>query len=282
MKIAVSMPHRGCVPYLRRAVDSILNQTHRDLVLIVAHDGGDAPWDVLRDCTDPRLVRWDAGCERGPYFLHEAVRRACETSCPYLLIQDADDWSEPHRVERLLAVVTQPGVVTATSALWEHTDDRGPGSIAAWSPPQPQLNAKLTHRHWHVGLHAMPALAVIGGYYLGERLGTDTLLMSLLMMIGEVVRVEDPLYHRRIRAGSLTTSYETGMGSPERHRVRRKLDGYYTRIWPQYEAYARRKISRGALLEAIQATLRPGVSALQRSELDTATAQLTSLIHARP
>lgn len=88
---------------LRAAIDSILAQTVRDLELIVVDDGStDATAVVARSTGDPR-VRYlgleHMGIARS---LNEGMRAA---RAPVIAIQDADDWSEPARLERQLALL---------------------------------------------------------------------------------------------------------------------------------------------------------------------------------
>src|ERR1039457_1012362 len=80
--ITVSLPYFSDRPFLRRAVESVLGQTHGDLTLIVVNDGDlPEPWDLLADINDPRLVRFDLGAHRGRFFA-DAVALA-PVSLPY-------------------------------------------------------------------------------------------------------------------------------------------------------------------------------------------------------
>lgn len=79
--ITVSMPFYGTHKYVRQAVDSVLAQTYKNLKLVVVNDGDpEPPWKLLEDIDDPRLVRFDSGINRGPYFCHEIVRRCSDSS----------------------------------------------------------------------------------------------------------------------------------------------------------------------------------------------------------
>src|SRR5262245_44534268 len=87
---------------LTRAVDSILSQTVSDLELIVVDDGStDGTPDLVRSIEDPRL-RYLPLPHRGiAPSLNAGVR---EARGPVVAIQDADDHSRPHRLERQLEV----------------------------------------------------------------------------------------------------------------------------------------------------------------------------------
>src|SRR5207245_3871142 len=101
-QVVACIPYFRCEEYVKQAVCSLLAQTHKDIVVVVINDGDleTPPWPELSDITDPRLVRFDLAVNYGPYFALEICLRA--TKSPYFLIQDADDWSDLYRVEKLL------------------------------------------------------------------------------------------------------------------------------------------------------------------------------------
>ena len=56
-EISVIIPFRNATNTLRRAIDSILNQTFRNFELILINDGSDDhPIDILSDYDDPRSI----------------------------------------------------------------------------------------------------------------------------------------------------------------------------------------------------------------------------------
>lgn len=99
--ITVSIPYFKARGYIRRAVNSILAQPHRRLRVVVVNDGDRVgPWRELADIADPRLVRFDHPENRNRYFADAVVLAA--TPDDWFATQDADDWSEPDRLERLI------------------------------------------------------------------------------------------------------------------------------------------------------------------------------------
>jgi hypothetical protein len=75
-------------------------------------------------------------------------------------------------------------------------------------------------------------LRAVGGWYAGTRIGYDTSILNFILMAhGRLVTVPEPLYHRNIRAGSLSTSRETGWNTPERRRVVRELGELHRRAY---------------------------------------------------
>ncbi len=285
--VTVSLPYYNCRRYLLRAVHSILAQTHSNLTLVVVNDGDpNPPWDLLAHIDDPRLVRYDLGVNRGRYFVDAVILAA--TPDPYLLIQDADDWSEPERVAALLDAVRgqggqhferrQPPVVGAVSAcrLWREGSRQG--QLLAYPGLRRPLSERFEFRSDHHGLFRSDALSMIGGNYGGYRIGYDTLLINLLSMLGEVAYVERPLYHRQVRAGSLTTSQATGMRSPQRRQVRNELAGLYTAALRVYRSGQDSGGNGGELAAALRALCQARVSDRERAEIERHAARLRPLI----
>jgi len=204
--VTVAMPWHGAPELLERAVRSVLAQTHRDLVLVVVGDGARPPIAFSHD----RLVTYTLPENRGPYFAQEVVLEA--TRHEWYAPHAADDWSEPEHLERLLAhghSAAVPGVVR-----WEE----GGGSF-------------VHEGRYEVGVFRPSRLREIGGFNVGERIGQDTLMLKLLDLTGGMVvdMALPPTYHRVRRPGALTTSPETGFGSPARNEMRARNRAIYAR-----------------------------------------------------
>jgi Glycosyl transferase family 2/Methyltransferase domain len=234
--VTAAIPYREARPYLAQAVESLLAQTHLELTVIVVNDDDPvSPWPLLDHLDDRRLVRFDLDRNRGRYFADQVVLEA--TADTFYLVQDADDWSEPARVERLLAELRRHHACGALSARHLVTG-RGDGGRTEMSP---RLGAPLTpvmeHRGTQQGLFRTDALHSVGGFHPGFRIGYDTLLINLLEMIGRVVAVDLPLYHARIRPGSLTTAPATRWGSASRADAVRRLETLYGRAYRNYQQY---------------------------------------------
>jgi glycosyltransferase involved in cell wall biosynthesis len=111
-----------------RAIASILAQTEARLELIVIDDGSrDGSADAARAAigADPRgrvlKLERNAGIARS---LNEGLRAA---AAPLVAIQDADDYSDPRRLERQLAVLAEdPGVAVVGVRMREVGPDERP------------------------------------------------------------------------------------------------------------------------------------------------------------
>lgn len=102
-EISVVLPVFNGARSIARAVHSILNQTFREIELIVVDDGSsDDTLHVLRRIDDPRL--------RLIQCPHRSVAAAANTAtklagAPWIARMDADDFAHPERLEKQLALL---------------------------------------------------------------------------------------------------------------------------------------------------------------------------------
>ncbi len=302
MAVTASVPYFNARGYIRRAVESLLAQTHRNITVVVVCDGDPSPpWPELAHIRDPCLVRYCLGANYGPYFAHQVVLGASTT--PYFLVQDADDWSVPHRVATLLDALIADGSDLAFSA-WQQYQSNGNGilhpdsirwrrrqpSDPAYAPPgqrelflfDPVLGDRFVNRAAHHGLFRREALERIGGYYSGFRMNYDTLLTNFLLMTGRVSFVEEPLYQYVIRPDSLSHSAATGVRSPIRIMTKQQLAAMYSEAFNDYRTWMRRELSSIELNHRIRGLAARCVTPELRFALEAETARLASVLRAQP
>ncbi|MGA3361538.1 MAG: glycosyltransferase [Solirubrobacteraceae bacterium] len=111
---------------LQRAIDSLLAQSVDDLELIVIDDGSsDASPEIARAAAahDPRVRAIALGENIG---ISRSLNQALDLAHgPFVAIQDADDYSEPTRLQRQLSTLeADPGIAVVGCRMRE-VDDRG-------------------------------------------------------------------------------------------------------------------------------------------------------------
>ena len=274
--VTVSIPYFGCKAFIVQAVQSVLAQTHDDLTVVVVNDGDpDPPWKLLDHIEDPRLVRFDLSENRGRYFA-DAVVLAAATS-PYFAPHDADDWSEPDRLRILLQSLREAHAIGAVGAYLMHYD-RARSRPECRSRVREPLADRLQDRALHLGLFEVNALRAVGGYYAGFRVGFDTLLLNLLQMTGPIAFVDEPLYHHRVRAGSLTSAPQTGMRSAYRRSVTKQLADLYTEARREHRAYLNGELDVEELRWRLRAITGRATSEGDRQAIEEAAGRLQPLI----
>jgi len=298
MAVTASVPYFNASGYVCRAVESLLAQTHGDITIVVVCDGDPRPpWHELAHIRDRRLVRFSLSGNYGPYFAHQVVLGASNT--PYFLVQDADDWSVPHRVSTLLQALISEGSDLAFSA-WQQYRVNGnrilqPDSIRwrrrqeldpAYAEPgqrelflfDPVLTERFVNRAAHHGLFRREAIERIGGYYAGFRMNYDTLLTNLLLMTGRVSFVDEPLYQYVIRQDSLSHSATTGVRSPIRVMTKQQLAILYREAFDHYRSWMQRELSSEEFNARIRYLANRFVTPELQSALETETARLASVL----
>jgi len=101
MKVSVLIPTYNRAHLIERCLESVFNQTHSDLEILVYDDGStDNTKEVLKTFNDPRM-RWAAGRVN----LGDAGARNILMdmgTCKYAAWQDVDDLSNKYRIEMQL------------------------------------------------------------------------------------------------------------------------------------------------------------------------------------
>ena len=301
LAVTASVPYFNARPYIRRAVESLLAQTHRNLTVVVVNDGDpDAPWSELAHIDDPRLIRFSLDLNYGPYFAHQLVLGASTT--PYFLVQDADDWSTPTRVAALLQALISEGSDLAFSAWQQYRAEvngnlqpdairwrrRQPGDPLLAVPGQrelflfdPLLNEHFVNRAAHHGIFRREALESIGGCYAGFRMNYDTLLTNFLLMTGRVSFVEEPHYQYVLRPDSLSHSHATGIRSPIRIATKQRLAEMYREAFEHYRAWMRQQLSSAQFTDRIRHLASRNITPELRHALRVETARLADILRAR-
>lgn len=281
-RVTVTLPYYQCKPFIRRAVESILHQSYSNLQLVVVNDGdADAPWSILADIDDPRLIRFDLQANRGRYFADNVVLSA--TRDPYFMIQDADDWSERNRLELSLKELRARHADVVVAATLTHQQDSNRAPRKNLYQPPVTLTKDFAHRLDHYALFRSQALRNIGGYYAGFRIGYDTLLMNLLLMTTHVASLDTPLYNRFLRAGSLVHSEATGYRSPTRQRTAVQLSEMYQTARGWYEAYLAGSLEAKTLARQIQSLCLARLSTEEKQATEEESTRLKTVLanHAR-
>lgn len=97
--VSVILPAYNAEKYIKRAIDSILNQTFQDFELIICNDGStDGTGKIIASYKDPRIVVITQEKNQGLVEALNAMLAAARGR--YIARQDADDASMPLRLQR--------------------------------------------------------------------------------------------------------------------------------------------------------------------------------------
>jgi glycosyltransferase involved in cell wall biosynthesis len=124
--VSVLMPAYNSELYIAEAIQSILNQTYQNIELIIFDDGSsDKTRQVIEGFTDPRMIKILSDQNYGVVKArNEMIDRA---SGKYIALMDADDISDPTRLEKQVSILEGGQYDICGSAQW--VLDEGMGRI---------------------------------------------------------------------------------------------------------------------------------------------------------
>jgi hypothetical protein len=203
--VTVLMPVYNGLPHLMEAVQSVLDQTHVDLELLVLDDGSDdGSGEYLDDLSDPR-VRIIHQPNRG--LVATLNRGLAEATFPLVARMDADDVSAPERLAVQVGYLDNHQDVAAVGSCFAIIDDTGQqvdsGHVAA---DQAYLRRAIYARnvlaHGSVVMRRDWVVAVGGYRDVGPCEDYD--LWVRLLAKHPVVNLADLLYHHRIAEAGIS------------------------------------------------------------------------------
>jgi len=140
-RVSVILPVHNGMPYLPRAVESILGQTFQDWELIVIDDAStDTTAEYLAGLTDRRVRvirnQQNLGVAR---TLNKALPLAAGK---YIARQDADDVSLPQRLEKQVSFLDQHRDVALLGTNWSMIDEKGSVILRSTQVPNSDIDIK--------------------------------------------------------------------------------------------------------------------------------------------
>lgn len=222
-RVLALIPHFECEEWLGDALDSLLRQTRPPDGIVVIDDASERPpMEIVERHPGVTLLHADRNV--GPYRLVQQVIE--ETGYDAYLFQDADDWSAPDRLERLLEAGQKTGAeLLGTQEMRVFCQEpevapiRWPLDVKAQFAEKPTA-FPLLHP---TSIVTRDLVMTLGGFASGLRFSGDAEFLRRAQYIAHVTNIPYYGYFRRIRQGSLTTAKATGLQSPERQRVMEML-----------------------------------------------------------
>ena len=182
---SVIMTVYGKDKYLDVAIYSILNQTHKNLELIIVDDRSpDDAWKYLQDISkkDSRIKLFQVDKNGGTYLAKNLGLD--KANGDYIAFMDSDDWTHPQRIERQIsALKSKPN----SKAIWHkyfRIDELG--NII--------FRGKGALRNACISLLCKKEILEKIGYFDSLRVGADTEFIERIQAyFGEDALIEDPI-----------------------------------------------------------------------------------------
>lgn len=212
-QVLAIVPHYRCEAWLKRCLESLVNQTKTPDRIVVVDDGSENPPISIVE-QFPQITLLTSSVNVGTYRLIQQV--ITDTNYDAYLFQDADDWSSTSRLERLLQAMAITGAeLVGTQELRVYEDKITPVCYPL------DVNAALKEKPGHPLIHPSSLVTRdlvmrLGGFATGLRFGGDTEFLLRASLAAKIVNIPYYCYYRRKRQGSLTTAADTGLNSPDR------------------------------------------------------------------
>jgi glycosyltransferase involved in cell wall biosynthesis len=194
---------------LERAARSVLDGTLRELELVIVDDGStDNTEEVVGSLGDERV--------RYLKLPHMGISRSlnaglAEASAPLVAIQDADDWSEPRRLERQVELLESRPEVAVVGTRMHEVDETGaplqPRTTFAAGDVRPVL-MRFNPIPNSCACFRREAALEVGGYDPGYLYAMDYDLWLKLAERHAVVTIDEPLATRRMSSRNVAARKE--------------------------------------------------------------------------
>lgn len=223
--VTVIIPAYNAEQYIRRAIESILNQTYSHLEILIADDGSsDDTKDIISIYKDSRIKVLHNLFNSGNIVTSNKLFKAAQGT--YITIQDADDWSHPDRILHQINRMKIDGVLACGTQCFNCTESgdiygqtRYPSdytSILECTPKKFPVVCATIMIHKDI-------YRTIGGYEVYfNRLGSaDLYWFSKIIDSYKFENVDIPLYYYRRTQHSFSRSIKS-----ERQLVLNDILGY--------------------------------------------------------
>ncbi|HEY9658471.1 MAG TPA: glycosyltransferase, partial [Allocoleopsis sp.] len=240
--VSVIMPIYNNAPYLRHAVESILQQTFSDFELILVDDGStDRSLDILRDyaAKDDRIhliSRDNRGIARSRNDGFQVTRGAL------IAVMDGDDVALPDRLARQVDFLQQHPEVVCVGGAHEIIDHKGRLLTCLSLPEQDeQIQQQALAGHGSIchpcAMIRRTALEQIGGYDETLTIAVDLDLWLRLGEVGKLANLSEPILQYRLHGNSISeqkgklqrqTAYEICQRAWKRRGIEGKFEASYS------------------------------------------------------
>ena len=208
--VSIIMPAFNCEKYISQAIDSIINQTYKNFELLIADDcSSDNTKNIVDSYIDERIKRFHN--ERNLGYLQASNKLFALCKGNYITFQDADDYSDIKRLEKLVFFLkNNPGIHAVGSNIIKIDINNNYIYKSNFALTTEQIKiAFKNYRTTFVGSALMlrkELLSEIGFYNIWfDRIGSEDIYMhSLILDNHQIANISENLYYYRTNPQSVS------------------------------------------------------------------------------
>jgi GT2 family glycosyltransferase len=206
VKVSIVLPTHNGSRYLRQSIQSCLDQSHRNLELIVVDDGSmEDIRAVVGEFTDPRIQYIRHATNQGlPAALNTGFARA---SGAYLTWTSDDNYYSPDAIERMARFLQRHSDVAFVYASAHIIDEISEGRPTRVQRPYPPADLINQNSVGGCFLYTREVYLAIGDYDSAATLVEDYDYWVRVSQRFRMQRIVAPLYYYRYHDQSLTSRY---------------------------------------------------------------------------
>lgn len=213
------------LPYLPLAIESILTQTFADFEFVIVDDGStDNSREIIKSYEDPRIVLI---CNQENIGLTKSLNKAihlCQGE--FIARQDADDSSEPNRIEEQVKLMESNANVGLVCS-WATEIDRDGNAVKAWSYPSDPTSFRATMFFYNCVIHSTAlirkSILPVTPYDESLRFAQDYNLWVDILQSHEIHCIDKELIKYRVHEESITKSRSMEQVSCVKHAQKKLL-----------------------------------------------------------
>lgn len=204
--ISIVMPVYNAAPFLKEAIDSILNQSFRDFELIVVDDAStDASLEILFSYDDSRILILQNTTNLGNYPSRNKGMSVAKGK--YICVMDADDIAMPDRLEvQFCFLETHPDILACGSAYQIIGEERIYTGVREYEAIQKALLINNCFLHPSICFRA-DVLNKVGMYDEDYVYASDYDFLCRMVLEGTVVNLQDVLMQYRWHPKQITQAH---------------------------------------------------------------------------
>ena len=220
--VSIGVPVYNDAPWLRNALDHIVNQDYKNLEIILADDGSiDGSREICHEYAqhDARIRYFENKHNLGAFENHQFVKQV--SSGDFFAWGSGHDYLHPSYVSQTLGVLQENSTVVQSFSQSVFLDKNGQitrttkkGLDTRGLPPVERFRSLFSFLtsggtgNVFYGLYRSEILAKL---QLRREIGYDIILLGELSLLGDIKQVNDVLYYRIIHSDS------ENMGRTQRH-----------------------------------------------------------------